>query len=355
MKIISVVGARPQFVKLAAVDRALGPRCDHVIVHTGQHYDPAMSGVFFADLQIPEPRFRLEVGSAGHGAQTGRMLEQLEQTFLEAAPDAVLVYGDTNSTLAGVLAAVKLHIPTIHLEAGLRSFDRAMPEEINRLTADHTADLCLAPTVTAMEHLEREGLGSRSRLVGDVMTDVLFAVRDAVAGTAPSLPSALGDSYVVATLHRPSNTDDGERLNAVLDGLAAVDHPVLLLAHPRLRANAKRFGLDVNRGNLVIADPVSYPELVRLVRDSSGVVTDSGGLQKEAFLLGRKTVTVRRQTEWTETVSLGWNALVGEDPSRIGAALNDLPALPTDETPYGDGSAAHRVADQVLACAGGAR
>ncbi|WP_144803112.1 non-hydrolyzing UDP-N-acetylglucosamine 2-epimerase [Curtobacterium sp. BH-2-1-1] len=356
MKILSVVGARPQFVKLAPVARALAGRCEHVIVHTGQHYDPAMSDVFFDDLAIPQPSHQLEVGSATHGAQTGRMLERIEAVCSAERPDAVLVYGDTNSTLAGALAAVKLHIPTLHLEAGLRSFARTMPEEINRVATDHTVDRCLAPTAAAMAHLEREGLGERSRLVGDVMTDVLFAVRDAVAGTAPRLPAEIGtDPYVVATFHRPTNTDDPERLTAVLEGLASVGRRVLLLAHPRLRASAARHRLLLDRPGVVVADPVSYPELVRTVRDSVGVVTDSGGLQKEAFLLQRPTVTVRSETEWVETVDLGWNTLVGDDPTTIGAAFDDLTTPITGATPYGDGHSARLVADEVLEVAGAVR
>jgi UDP-N-acetylglucosamine 2-epimerase (non-hydrolysing) len=363
MQIMSVVGARPQFVKLAPMARALAGRCDHVVVHTGQHYDTAMSDVFFDELDIPRPDEHLDIGSAPHGAQTGRMLEALEGVLERRRPDAVLVYGDTNSTLAATLAAVKLGIPVAHLEAGLRSFNRSMPEEHNRVMTDHAADLCLAPTAGAVEHLRTEGLGDRTVLVGDVMTDVLYAVRDRdrdrdraarpqearVASPAPLAPTA---PYVLATLHRPANTDDPERLGDVLDGLEAVGRSgrtVLLLAHPRLRARASASGVVLDRPGLVVAPPVGYPELVDLLSGADGVVTDSGGLQKEAFLLRRPCVTVRSDTEWPETVTLGWNELVGDRPVEMADRLDGLACPRTDATPYGDGRAATRAVDAVLA------
>lgn len=348
MRITSIVGARPQFVKLAPVARALAGLCDHRIIHTGQHYDIAMSDVFFAELDIPRPDHHCGVGSESHGAQTGRMLESIERLLVDDRPDAVIVYGDTNSTLAAALAATKLHVPVVHLEAGLRSFDRSMPEEVNRVMTDHTADLCLAPTLGAMANLATEGLGARSLLVGDVMTDILFDVRDGLdAATAPPPPFD-GAPFTLATLHRPANTDSPERLREVIQGLAGQDRPTLLLAHPRLVAKAAEAGVQLDVGNIAVRGPVGYRDLVRLVLSSSGVVTDSGGLQKEAFLLRRPCVTVRSDTEWTETVELGWNALVGERPSDIATALSSLPTPGTDETPYGDGRAAQRTAEAVL-------
>ncbi|MBF4601642.1 UDP-N-acetylglucosamine 2-epimerase (non-hydrolyzing) [Frigoribacterium sp. VKM Ac-1396] len=363
MQIMSVVGARPQFVKLAPMARALAGRCDHVVVHTGQHYDAAMSDVFFDELDIPRPDEHLDVGSAPHGAQTGRMLEALEGVLERRRPDAVLVYGDTNSTLAATLAAVKLGIPVAHLEAGLRSFNRSMPEEHNRVMTDHAADLCLAPTTGAVEHLRAEGLGDRTVLVGDVMTDVLFAVRDRdrslraeEARIASSASLAPTSPYVLATLHRPANTDDPERLGDVLDGLEAVGRSgrtVLLLAHPRLRARACSSGVALDRPGVVVAPPVGYPELVDLLGGADGVVTDSGGLQKEAFLLRRPCVTVRSDTEWPETVTLGWNELVGDRPVEMAERLAGLTCPQTDATPYGDGRAATRAVDAMLARFGG--
>lgn len=344
MKVLSVVGARPQFVKLAPVADALsGAGAEHVIVHTGQHYDAGMSDVFFRDLGIPTPDVHLAVGSDTHGRQTGAMLAAMDEVLETHRPDWVLVYGDTNSTVAGALAAVKMHLPLAHLEAGLRSFNRRMPEEHNRVLTDHAADLCLAPTDVAMGHLADEGLANRSVLVGDVMTDVLLRVRDRVADREPTLPAALDADapYYVATLHRAENTDDPDRLSAIVAALSGLDAPVLLLAHPRLRAKAAALGLDVSAGALATADPLPYPELIRAVMSSAGVVTDSGGLQKEAFLLRVPCTTVRTETEWTETVDLGWNVLVPDPAALAGALRRALPDA-TEATPYGTGDAAAR-------------
>jgi UDP-N-acetylglucosamine 2-epimerase (non-hydrolysing) len=346
MKILSVVGARPQFVKLSPIDRALSGRAEHVIVHTGQHYDDLMSDVFFRDLGIAPPDENLEIGSGSHGAQTGAMLAGLETVFERHRPDWVLTYGDTNSTVAAALAAVKLHLPVAHLEAGLRSFNRRMPEEHNRVLTDHASDLLLAPTEVAMGHLRREGLADRSILVGDVMTDVLYEVRDRVLADGGPLPDGVERGrYLVATIHRPDNTDDPEQLEAVLAQLASLDDPVLLATHPRLRASADAAGISLERGALRPIDPLPYPGLVAAVLGSRGVVTDSGGLQKEAFLLRVPATTVRPETEWVETVDLGWNVLVGADG--IAAAAGRPAPAPTDATPYGDGQAAHRVVDAL--------
>lgn len=346
MKVLSVVGARPQFVKLAPIAEALGRAgAEHVIVHTGQHYDPGMSDVFFADLRIPAPDVHLAVGSGSHGAQTGAMLGPLEEVMDSHRPDWVLVYGDTNSTLAAAVAAVKIHLPLAHLEAGLRSFNRRMPEEHNRVLTDHAADLLLAPTQVAMDHLAHEGLAARSVLVGDVMTDVCFRVRDAVAtsGTRPAgVPE--GD-YLVATVHRAENTDDPARLRAIVAALAALPVPLVLLAHPRLRARCAEHGIALEQGSIVVADPLPYPEMVAAVLGSVGVVTDSGGLQKEAFLLGRACTTLRTETEWVETLEGGWNVLLPQEPdlARLSqVALRGPGALP-QATPYGAGDAADRV------------
>ena len=348
VKILSVVGARPQFVKLAPIAAELTRRGDeHVIVHTGQHYDVNMSDIFFQDLGIPAPDEHLAVGSASHGRQTGAMLAAMDGALEEHQPDWVLVYGDTNSTVAGALSAVKMHIPVAHLEAGLRSFNRRMPEEHNRVMTDHAADLCLAPTEVAMKHLATEGLAERSVLVGDVMTDVLYQVRDAVADREPELPERLrGVPFRVATLHRAENTDDPDRLEAIITAMGGLEEPTLLLAHPRLRARAAEQGLELEQGSLVVADPLPYPQLVRAAMASVGIVTDSGGLQKEAFLLGVPCVTVRTETEWTETVDLGWNVLCA-DPSGLRDAVTGLRPVPTDEAPYGDGKAAVRAVEAI--------
>jgi len=351
VKVLSVVGARPQFVKLAPVAAALAAAgIDHVIVHTGQHYDALLSDAFFADLKIPDPDVHLGVGSGSHGVQTGTMLAAMDAVLDAHRPDWTLVYGDTNSTLAGTLSAVKQHLPVAHLEAGLRSFNRRMPEEHNRVLTDHAADLLLAPTQVAMGHLADEGLAARARLVGDVMTDVCYLVRDAVAGLPAQLPAGIDPDrpYVVATIHRADNTDDPARLDAIAEALGSVGVPVALLAHPRLRAKAAEHGIDLARGLVHVTDPLPYPQLVRAVVGSAGVVTDSGGLQKEAFLLGVPCTTVRTETEWTETLDGGWNVLAAD---LVG--LDELAARPrpTGERarPYGDGHAAGRVAAELLA------
>jgi UDP-N-acetylglucosamine 2-epimerase (non-hydrolysing) len=348
MKLLSVVGARPQFVKLAPIAEALAGRCEHVIVHTGQHYDERMSQVFFDDLNIPRPDVDLEVGSGSHGVQTGLILAALDPVLESIRPDWVIVYGDTNSTVAGALSAVKQHLPVAHLEAGLRSFNRRMPEEHNRVLTDHAADLCLAPTDLAMRHLAAEGLAERSRLVGDVMTDVCLRTAAAVRSTPPTLPAGVeAGGYVVATIHRADNTDDPDRLRAIVAGLAALSEPVLLLAHPRILAAAQGHGVDLAQGRIRVLPAQPYPELLRLVLSARSVVTDSGGLQKEAFLLRVPCTTLRTETEWTETVDLGWNVL-RNDPEGLPEAV-DRPAAPaTDAAPYGDGHAAERVADLLL-------
>lgn len=355
MRVVSVVGARPQFVKLAPVAHAMAAAgVEHVIVHTGQHYDPMLSDVFFRDLGIPAPDLHLGVGSGGHGAQTGAMLAALDEALPSLDPDWVLVYGDTNSTLAAALAAVKLHIPVAHLEAGLRSFNRAMPEEINRVLTDHAADLLLTPTAVGAEHLAAEGLDASTVVVGDVMTDVLLQVRDRVAGSPSPVMEELGlaeGGYSLATIHRAENTDDAARLREILDSLASVDHTVVLLAHPRLGAKCAEHGLALEDcASLRIHPPLAYPDLIASTLHARGVVTDSGGLQKEAFLLRVPCTTVRPQTEWVETVELGWNVLVEPGDALVAAASRPRPAEPAKELahPYGDGRAAERVVEILL-------
>ncbi|MFD6700697.1 MULTISPECIES: non-hydrolyzing UDP-N-acetylglucosamine 2-epimerase [unclassified Microbacterium] len=350
MRIMSVVGARPQFVKLAPVAEAVvDVGHEHVIVHTGQHYDPMLSDVFFRDLDIPAPDAHLGVGSGSHGVQTGAILAQMDEVLERFQPDAVLVYGDTNSTLAAAISATKLHFPVAHLEAGLRSFNRDMPEEHNRVLTDHAADLCLAPTQAAIGHLAAEGLAARSVLVGDVMTDVLYRVRDAVAlrnSPHPLVGEAEPGNYYLATIHRAENTDAPDRLRQIIDALAAADRPVILLAHPRVRAKAAEHGIPLNAGALRTRDPLPYPALIEAARTSAGIVTDSGGLQKEAFLLRVPGTTVRRETEWVETVELGWNVLANT-AEEIAAALSRAMPAPTDAAPYGDGHAAARAVSAI--------
>lgn len=351
MRIVSVVGARPQFVKLAPIDKECRKRgIEHIIVHTGQHYDPMLSDVFFEDLGISAPDQHLGVGSGSHGKQTGAMLAQLDDVFAKYSPDWVLVYGDTNSTLAAALSAVKMHIPLAHLEAGLRSFNRRMPEEHNRVLTDHAADLLLAPTEVAEGHLRNEGITAGVVVTGDVMTDVLYDVVKAVAEETNPFEESLGLSdgtYSVATIHRAENTDDPTRLRSILDSLGRVDHPVVILAHPRLVAKSNEFNLRLSGGNLIEHPPIPYPELVNAVKRSRGVITDSGGLQKEAFLLRVPCTTVRPETEWVETVELGWNELVEPGLELTNSATRQPPA-PTDSAPYGNGNAAAAVIDALI-------
>lgn len=350
MLVTSVVGARPQFVKLAPVAEALSlAGVEHRIVHTGQHYDARMSAAFFSDLVIPDPDHNLEVGSATHGTQTGEMMIRLEPVLAAERPDWVLTYGDTNSTLAAAVVAVKLHLPLAHLEAGLRSFNRLMPEEHNRVLTDHASDLLLAPTQLAVANLAREGLGDRTRLVGDVMADVCLRVAAAVG--PPALPGGLDPhaAFVLATIHRAENTDDPQRLAAIVAALREQPIPVVLTAHPRLVAKCAEAGIALTGGALLTVAPYGYPDMVAAVRAARAVVTDSGGLQKEAYLLGTPCTTVRTETEWVETVTSGWNRL---DPDlALRDTWADPPEPPTpDRTLYGDGQAAARV---VTALRGG--
>lgn len=327
MKVLTVVGARPQFIKMAPVSRALAatPGVQEVVAHTGQHYDDGMSGVFFRELGIRDPDHHLQVGSGSHAKQTASALERLEQVMLAERPDAVLVYGDTNSTLAGGLAASKLHIPLAHVEAGPRTGDRHMPEEINRLAVDHISDLLFAPTPQALEHLRREGLGERSHLVGDVMVD---ALHDSM-GRAASDSTVLGrlgvhpQGFVLATIHRADNTDDPRRLAAILDGLRRLGRPVVFPVHPRTRKAMATSGLRADGGNLIVVDPVGYLDMIRLEAAAQAIVTDSGGVQKEAYLARVPCVTVQRVTAWPETVEAGWNRLVEPDADAIATAVRE--------------------------------
>lgn len=347
---MSVVGARPQFVKLAPIAQACEKRAvEHVVVHTGQHYDPMLSDVFFDDLSIPKPDEHLGVGSGSHGVQTGAILSAMDDVIMRHKPDWVLVYGDTNSTLGATLSAVKLHVPTAHLEAGLRSFNRTMPEEINRILTDHACDLLLAPTTVAAQHLEREGLAEKTVVVGDVMTDVLYQTRNKVRNQPSPIMDEYGlddGEYFLATIHRPANTDNRHRLESIIDSLGALPHPVVLLAHPRTVAKAKEHGLTIDRGSLVTHAPLAYPDLVASTMRARGIITDSGGLQKEAFLLRVPCTTVRPETEWVETVSTGWNVLVEPD-DLVETATRPCPPQVND-TPYGDGQTADQVIDELV-------
>ena len=359
MKVLSVVGARPQFVKAAMVSRALRQRGGHeVLLHTGQHYDYNMSSRFFEELDIPKPNYQLAVGSANHGAQTGGMLIRIEEVLLREHPDWVLVYGDTNSTLAGALAAAKLHIPVAHVEAGLRSFNRRMPEEINRVLTDHTATKLYVPTPAAVQHLANEGInGASVELVGDVMYDAALHYAGKGSGTAALLRS-LGlskNSFVLATLHRAENTESAAKLRPILEGLAltALHLPVVLPLHPRTRQAIAAFGLEAPLGQpgLHILDPLGYLDMTGLEQNAAVIATDSGGVQKEAYFHRVPCVTLRTETEWVELVDTGWNRL-GPLTDAAAVAASILAARNSTGRAvelYGNGRAATAIAASLLA------
>lgn len=350
-KILTVVGARPQFIKAAAVSRVISGMagCVEILVHTGQHFDTNMSDVFFEELEIPKPQYNLGIGGGHHGQMTGRQLEAIEEVLLQERPDWVLVYGDTNSTLAGALAAVKLHIPVAHVEAGLRSFNRRMPEEINRVLTDHASSLLFTPTRTAQENLAREGIsGGKVIPVGDVMFDVALYYRDKALMPKELVEKGwVAQSFVLATVHRAENTDDEARLVQILKGLGECGLPVILPLHPRTRASIQARGLGIP-DNIWIIDPVGYLEMVWLEVNSSVIATDSGGVQKEAFFAGTPCVTLRDETEWVELVNLGVNLLVGADAEKISEGIKSSRAFETVESPYGDGRAAEKIVRELV-------
>ena len=354
MRILTVIGNRPQFVKAAAVSRLLRKEHDEVLVHTGQHYDDELSRVFFDELGVPAPDRQLNAGGGTNTEQTARILGLLEGVIEAEAPDVVMVYGDTNSTLAAALAAAQARVPVAHVEAGMRSFDRAMPEELNRVLCDHASDLLLCSTQTAMDNLEREHVPGERHLVGDVMADVSLAF----GPIALERSTALADhglepgEYVLATAHRAGNVDDPARLERLVTLLEAVPGPCVLPLHPRTAARLGEFGLrrrlDEAEG-VRLLPPLGYLDFMRLAMDARAVLTDSGGVQKEAYLLGVRCVTLRETTEWVETVEAGWNTLVGLDREAALAAL-EAPA-PAGERPelYGGGKAASRIVDVLSA------
>ncbi|RME61253.1 UDP-N-acetylglucosamine 2-epimerase (non-hydrolyzing) [Candidatus Parcubacteria bacterium] len=360
MKIATVVGARPQFIKAAAVSRAIREHnretgeaaIREVIVHTGQHYDENMSQVFFDELDIPRPDYNLEVSGATHGAMTGQMLEKIEHVLMAEKPDWVLVYGDTNSTLAGALAAAKLHIPVAHVEAGLRSFNMRMPEEMNRILTDRISSLLFCPTETAVENLRREGMTDGVHNVGDVMYDASLFYRE-MAREKSSILEDLGlavGEYVLVTCHRAENTDDPERMKQIVEGLAGIAEVVRVVfpVHPRTRKVLLELGLYgrlSEKANLI--PPVSFLDMVRLEESAKAIVTDSGGVQKEAYFFGVPCITMRDETEWVETVETGWNVLTGASSGKILSSFKEERIMDIGESPYGDGKASVRVLESL--------
>jgi UDP-GlcNAc3NAcA epimerase len=348
MKIVTIVGARPQFIKAATLSRVIRnvDEISEVIVHTGQHYDPSMSDVFFKELNIPEPDINLEVGSCSHGKQTAKMLEGIEEVLLEQKPDCVLVYGDTNSTIAGALAATKLHIPIVHVEAGLRSFNRAMPEEINRIATDHISDILFTPTQNATELLTKEGLADRAVFSGDVMFDSILYYKG-IAQKKRKLETIIDinpGEYYLATVHRQENTDDIKNLQSIFLAFSELDMPVIIPLHPR---TLKLMDEISYRSNVKIINPLGYLEMITLLANCCKVLTDSGGLQKEAYFMQKPCVTLREETEWIETLEGNWNFVVGTNKALIFEKININDFAPQHNS-FGNGKAAELIVDYLL-------
>lgn len=353
MKILTIVGARPQFVKASVVSNEIARRAEveEVLVHTGQHFSHDMSQVFFDEMKINPPKYNFDIHSLGHGAMTGRMLESVEEVLLEEEPDVVLVYGDTNSTLAGGLAAAKLHIPVAHVEAGLRSHNRKMPEELNRVLVDHLSEYLLCPTQVAVDNLASEGIGRggdpRVEVVGDVMFDASLHYRQ----RAKTVPLGCEGEFALMTLHRAENTDSPERLSSIVSGIKLLsnDLPIIVPLHPRTKKALITQGLSLEAPNVTVLDPVSYLEMMYLLDHCSLVITDSGGLQKEAYFFSKPCLTLRDETEWVELVDSGWNSLVGASSSGIVAAGKNADNTPGVQPEfYGDGNASRSIVDILL-------
>ncbi len=346
MKIITIIGARPQFIKAAAVSKELRINNTEKIIHTGQHYDSNMSQVFFEELNIPMPDYNLNIGSGRHGFQTGNMLIKIEEILEEEKPDCILVYGDTNSTLAGALAASKLLIPVAHVEAGLRSFNMKMPEEQNRILTDHISTYLFAPTEVAVKNLSKEGITNNVYNVGDVMYDaVLHFSKLALQKTDVLNKLNLNKGeYILATIHRAENTNDVNRLKNIVESFNEYNGKIVIPLHPRTRKYMKDYGLKFS-DNVKIIEPIGYLEMLVLEMMSQKIVTDSGGLQKEAFFAKKPCITLRDETEWVETVENGWNVLVGTDKNKILDALNNFIPLSPQKNYFGDGKAAKKISE----------
>lgn len=345
-KIVTVVGARPQFIKCAVLSREIRGKFDEVIIHTGQHYDADMSGVFFDELSIPLPDYNLKIGSGIPGKQTGEMLAAVEQTLMKEEPALALVYGDTNSTLAGALAASKLNIPIAHVEAGLRSFDRRMPEEINRIVTDHVSDLLFAPTMNASTILRQEGILKGVHVVGDVMVDSVNSYL-AMAHERSQVMERFGleeKGYLVATIHRQSNTDDLGNLMSIIRALGTSEKVVVFPVHPRTKKVLMANGLWEKLPPRIMAiEPLGYLDMLRVMSSADKIVTDSGGIQKEAYIMQVPCITARDTTEWVETIKDGWNVLVGTDTDRLSHEINHFRPTGRQAAPFGDGKACARI------------
>ncbi len=349
MKVITVIGARPQFIKAATVSRKFKEfhNCNEIIIHTGQHYDKNINDIFFEELSIPAPKYNLNVGSASHGIQTAQIIEKTENILLDESPDCVLVYGDTNTTIAAALASVKLNIPVAHIEAGLRSFNRQMPEEINRIVTDSISDILFAPTQNAMKILSNEGKIDNSIFSGDVMYDsVKFYYNKLIANSKPSIIKDIED-YYLCTIHRAENTDDRNKLDQILLAFKEIKNNIILPMHPRTKNKIKEYNLTIP-DNVILTDPLGYEELLTLLIYSNKMITDSGGIQKEAYFLSKPCVTLRNETEWIETLDNEWNILCGTNPEKIINAINKTPGIQNNLNEFGDGDAASKIIHSLL-------
>lgn len=346
MKIVTVIGARPQFIKCAPLSRELRKEHDEILIHTGQHYDVEMSDIFFDELDIPLPDYNLGIGSAFHGEQTGRMLIEIEKILIKETPDVVLVYGDTNSTLAGALAASKLNIKVAHVEAGLRSYDTRMPEEINRTLTDHISDILFCPTQTAVDNLAKEGISEGVYMVGDIMVDSL-KYGQKIADEKSKIIEKMGlekDEYLVVTIHRPSNTDSRLNMTNIFNALGDLSMRVVFPIHPRTKKCIHKYRmLDKLPPNVMLIEPLGYLDMLKLMGNSKKILTDSGGVQKEAYLLMVPCITLRENTEWVETLEHGWNVLVGADRDMIVKTVMDLKPLSKQSRIFGDGRASEKI------------
>lgn len=347
MKVANVVGVRPEFVQASVVSRGLRTKHEEILIHTGQHYDYQMNKIFFEQLNIPEPGYRLDIGSGSHGYQTGEMIKKVEEVLIKEKPDFVLIYGDTNSTLSGALAASKLHIKTAHVESGLRSFDRAMPEEINRIVTDHCSDILFCSTVNAVKNLKNEGIIENVYLTGDVMVDSILYNRE-IAEKKSNILSELGlknKEYLVATIHRASNTDSENNLKNIVDAFSELNETIVFPLHPRTEKFLKIYGLYYKlKSSVILTKPMGFFEFIKLVNHAKMVLTDSGGIQKEAYVLQVPCITLRENTEWVESVEDRWSVLVGTDKHKIIEKVSSFsPSLNTHSNRFGNGNAGTKI------------
>ena len=349
MKVTSILGVRPQFVKASVVSRELRKKHEEILIHTGQHYDYQMNKVFFEQLNIPEPDYHLNIGSGTHGYQTGEMLKKIEEVLLKEKPDLVLTYGDTNSTLAGALAASKLQIKTAHVESGLRSFDRSMPEEVNRILTDHCSDILFCPTQNAVDNLRNEGITEKIHLTRDVIVDSLLHNREIAENKSTILNdlSIKSKEYLVATIHRASNTDNEKNLKNIVDAFSELNETIIFPLHPRTEKFLKKYGFyERLKSSVILTQPLGFLEFIKLMDHARMILTDSGGVQKEAYILKVPCITLRENTEWIETVDDGWNVLVGTDKEKIVNLVDEFtPSIKTYQNRFGNGDACKRVCD----------